>query len=122
MVAEVDDLDAVARQLDVDGGDSAVVAVAHRHGREDAQGGGRAGGLGGSHGERKGTNPAGAMVERLGARVVDSVSKKTDLVVVGEDAGSKARKATELGIRTLSESDWIVLATGNPAVEANDDA
>ena len=41
------------------------------------------------------------MAERLGARVTDSVSKKTDLVVVGADAGSKARKAVELGVSVL---------------------
>ena len=46
----------------------------------------------------------------LGAKVTDSVSKKTDLVVVGVDAGSKARKATELGVRTVSETEWRELA------------
>jgi DNA ligase (NAD+) len=46
----------------------------------------------------------------LGAKVTDSVSKKTDLVVVGADAGSKARKATELGVRTVSETEWRELA------------
>jgi hypothetical protein len=40
----------------------------------------------------------------------DSVSKKTDLVVVGADAGSKARKATELGVRTVTEAEWRELA------------
>ena len=45
-----------------------------------------------------------------GAKVTDSVSKKTDLVVVGVDAGSKARKATELGVRTVSETEWRELA------------
>lgn len=34
----------------------------------------------------------------------------TSLVVVGENAGSKARKAAELGIETLSEEDWLKLA------------
>jgi len=47
-----------------------------------------------------------ARAEALGARVTDSVSKKTDLVVVGVDAGSKARKAAELGVRTLTEQEW----------------
>jgi len=53
-----------------------------------------------------------AMAERLGARVTDSVSKKTDLVVVGADAGSKARKAAELGVRTVSEAEWRAIAEG----------
>ena len=51
-----------------------------------------------------------ARAESLGAKVTDSVSKKTDLVVVGADAGSKARKATELGVRTISEAEWRELA------------
>ncbi len=51
-----------------------------------------------------------AMAERLGAKVSDSVSKRTDVVVVGEDAGSKAKKAAELGIRTLTEAEWRALA------------
>lgn len=51
-----------------------------------------------------------AVAERLGARVSDSVSKKTDLVVLGEKAGSKARKAAELGIDTMDEVSWRTLA------------
>jgi DNA ligase (NAD+) len=41
------------------------------------------------------------------------VSKKTSLVVVGENAGSKARKAAELGIETMTEAEWLKLAAGD---------
>ena len=46
-----------------------------------------------------------ALLETLGAKVSGSVSKKTDFVVFGEDAGSKLSKAMELGVKTLSESE-----------------
>lgn len=45
-------------------------------------------------------------LEELGAKVSGSVSKKTDYVIVGEDAGSKYTKAIELGIKTLSEDEF----------------
>ena len=51
-----------------------------------------------------------ARAEELGAKVTDSVSKKTSLVVVGENAGSKARKATELGVQTMTEEEWAKLS------------
>ena len=51
-----------------------------------------------------------ARAEELGAKVTDSVSKKTSLVVVGENAGSKARKAAELGVQTLTEEEWAKLS------------
>ena len=56
-----------------------------------------------------------ARAEGLGAKVTDSVSKKTDLVIVGVDAGSKARKAVELGVRTVTETEWREMA-GFPPV------
>lgn len=46
-------------------------------------------------------------IELLGGKVSGSVSKKTSFVVVGENAGSKERKARELGIRILSEDDFL---------------
>ncbi len=45
----------------------------------------------------------------LGANVTSSVSKKTDLVIVGADAGSKLDKAKELGIKTINEDELLKL-------------
>ena len=58
---------------------------------------------------RMGRNEAKEQLQKLGAKVAGSVSKKTDLVIAGEAAGSKLEKAEALGIEILDESGLIAL-------------
>jgi len=58
-----------------------------------------------------------AMLEAAGAKVSGSVSKKTDYVVAGEDAGSKLAKAEELGVKVLDEAGMLALLQHSPGDE-----
>ena len=52
---------------------------------------------------------AAAKIEAAGGKVSGSVSKKTDYVVAGEEAGSKLEKAQKLGVKILDEKDFLKL-------------
>lgn len=55
-----------------------------------------------------------AAIERRGGKVSGSVSRKTDLVVAGEEAGSKLKKAAELGVKVVDEQGFLELLGGAP--------
>jgi DNA ligase (NAD+) len=51
-------------------------------------------------------------IARLGGRPSDSISKKTDFLIVGEEAGSKLKKAESLGVAILTEAEFLALVKG----------
>lgn len=59
--------------------------------------------------ERMTRDEAKAQAERMGAKASGSVSKSTALVVAGAEAGSKLKKAHELGVKVISEDEWLAL-------------
>ncbi len=63
--------------------------------------------------ERMSRSEAKVSAERLGAKVAGSVSARTDFVVAGPGAGSKAKKAAELGLTVLSEDEWFAMIGEN---------
>ena len=61
--------------------------------------------------EKMSRNAAKKQAEQLGAKVTGSISQRTDLLITGSKAGSKVKRAKELGIKILNEKEWITMVT-----------
>ena len=57
--------------------------------------------------------------ERLGAKVSGSVTKETNFVIAGPGSGSKSKKALELGVKVLTETEWLDLINLSNEFNAN---
>ncbi len=68
--------------------------------------------------ERMTRAEAKARAEALGAKVAGSVSARTDLVIAGPGAGSKAKEAERLGVRVIDEEAWLLLIGAGAAPRA----
>ena len=62
-----------------------------------------------------GRHDAESLVERLGGRAAGSVSKKTDYLVAGENAGSKLERAQALGVKIIDEQEFLAMTGGDAA-------
>jgi DNA ligase (NAD+) len=63
--------------------------------------------------EHMGRAEAKHKAEEIGAKVASSVSSKTDFLIAGAGAGSKAKKAADLGVSVLDEGQWIEMLAGS---------
>lgn len=61
--------------------------------------------------EKMSRNAAKKQAEQLGAKVTGSISQRTDFLITGNKAGSKVKRAKELGIKILNEKEWITMVT-----------